>query len=64
VNAGDHEEETTWLLPCPFCGSEALDIMGGDMSSEFYVHCLSCFAIGPDDGTLSGAREVWNVRSD
>jgi Lar family restriction alleviation protein len=62
INMNDNEQTPIELLPCPFCGGEVLYLM--DMTSMFYVYCDQCFASGPDDGTISGAREAWNRGSE
>lgn len=44
-------EEEVELKPCPFCGSDNLDLVHingswGYHPSEDYVKCLDCYAIG------------------
>lgn len=44
------------LLPCPFCGGEAVNSIGRHANSNpwNYIECLSCGA--------SGEPEIWNNR--
>lgn len=57
------------LLPCPFCGGDAM-LTGGARGSAnvFYVSCNSCNAIGEkfgskfEDEVKQQARDAWNKR--
>lgn len=57
------------LKPCPFCGSDDLDLMEtcsgiGGLSGEYYVTCWSCYAEGGKEKTRKKAKQGWNRRSD
>ena len=57
----------TKLKPCPFCGSDDLDLMEtdsgvGGLSGEYYVTCWSCCAEGGKEDTKKKAKMVWNLR--
>ena len=49
------------LKPCPFCGSEELDIWQNDCGNHFVV-CIGCGASGRDERKVEKAVEVWNRR--
>lgn len=53
--------------PCPFCGSEDLEVWNTAYSKNpllfHYVHCKECQADGPPDLGTSGAVDVWNTRA-
>ena len=49
------------LKPCPFCGSEELDIWQNDVDNYFVV-CIGCGASGRDERRVEKAVEVWNRR--
>ncbi len=46
------------LLPCPFCGSDNINIWNG----EFSLFCMDCGAIGPEAPNAAEALERWNSR--
>ena len=46
------------LLPCPFCGSDNIDIWKG----EFSLYCVDCGAIGPEAPNATEAVKRWNSR--
>ncbi|MGE5072941.1 MAG: Lar family restriction alleviation protein [Anaerolineae bacterium] len=46
------------LKPCPFCGSEAVILIGSS------VRCGNCGASGPFGCTAEHALERWNERND
>jgi Lar family restriction alleviation protein len=50
------------LKPCPFCGSEDLDIESG--YDHAYVICERCETEGPaiSNGSALEACEAWNTR--
>ena len=52
------------LKPCPFCGSDDLEMEGSIMSS-YYVRCRKCGAGGgvmfPDNE--ENAVKMWNARA-
>lgn len=55
------------LHPCPFCGSDLIDLRIDDSSA--HVHCLNCKADGPEvERVLVGtvmmqkAIDEWNTR--
>jgi Lar family restriction alleviation protein len=53
------------LLPCPFCGGEAMQARGTDGNDEeyFYIRCKCCAGEGGWDKILNGARMMWNKRA-
>ena len=51
------------LLPCPFCGSDDLDIADYEVQEgKFFsmVVCDKCTATGPEGLTQFEARDKWN----
>ncbi len=50
------------LKPCPFCGSDNLDI---ERAALHYVKCKDCITLGPsnDGETDISAIAAWNKRS-
>jgi len=57
--AGDSEVQHADALPCPFCGSEFVDL---ERYNAYYVQCRCCKANGAPDLTAYGAIEKWNTR--
>ena len=52
------------LLPCPFCGREAVfEIYEGD-EDEYQVKCPYCFAATWIEESQEVAAEEWNGRAD
>lgn len=55
------------LLPCPFCGDEAVHVMvaadGFDSTVKYYGRCDACFAQGPPCQTQARAIAAWNRRT-
>jgi len=49
------------LKPCPFCGSEELE-MQLDIIDKYAVVCLGCGACGRDEATKEKAAASWNRR--
>ena len=51
------------LLPCPFCGGEA--ILRGHQAPEYWVAChgMGCKASTEGFGTKSKAIDAWNTRA-
>lgn len=47
----------TNLKPCPFCGSEDLQVR------KSYVECLGCGTMGPDKSDDASACTLWNQRA-
>lgn len=52
-------DDTTPLLPCPFCGNDAAAI---DDFVTFHVECASCGSTGPISSYKRGAAKLWNRR--
>ena len=50
------------LKPCPFCGSDELDIWQND-AGNYFVVCIGCGANGRDERKEEKAVEVWNRRT-
>ena len=55
------------LKPCPFCGSDDLDLMEtdsgvGGLNGWYYVTCWCCGADGGKEETKKKAKMVWNLR--
>lgn len=50
-------EETP--LPCPFCGSNQVDLRYNG-EKHFFIACLSCKAEGPITNFRTSAKEYWN----
>ncbi len=58
--------EEIGFVPCPFCGSMQIDMMGGDDDegeTAYWVICQECHAGGPEGKTAEEALRVWNERS-
>lgn len=60
----DYEDmSVAWPDPCPFCGSEQIEIIEWDENVHgFWVSCESCGASGPTGATDAEAVERWNNR--
>ena len=50
-------EAVPGLKACPFCGSDAVALVGS------FVRCGNCGATGPFGATAAEAVEKWNERS-
>src|SRR5688572_7024468 len=50
------------LLPCPFCGGEAV-ISDNNTGLVFYVRCKQCRSAGPAERCATDAAATWNTRS-
>lgn len=50
------------LKPCPFCGSDDLDIMGDSVSG--YIRCISCDSESGLHDNTDDAIAAWNQRAD
>jgi Lar family restriction alleviation protein len=48
-------------LPCPFCGSENLELRDG-CGVAFWLRCHRCVSEGPSQPTPELAVEKWNTR--
>lgn len=60
------EQPTITLLPCPFCGGEAVSVIGMREHKDFGVRCgvAKCYAsIGCHGETQKQAAEKWNTRT-
>ncbi len=53
---GSDMDNTAQMLPCPFCGSPGVAVVGS------FVRCGSCGAAGPFGNSEAEAVERWNVR--
>lgn len=52
---------------CPHCGGDILDLTQGPVKhalidDAWYVWCTFCGSRGPDDETIEGAINGWNMR--
>lgn len=50
------------LKPCPFCGSNNVDLSGYLNGRYYDVACMACEAKGPVAQLADGAAEAWNRR--
>ena len=55
------------LKPCPFCGSQDIDVFEtdsgiGGMHGEYHVMCSDCYAATCDVKTRREAAKLWNKR--
>lgn len=50
------------LEPCPFCGSENLNVNRIGSRPDYYVHCLSCHCNTGVCRDEAAARAAWNQR--
>ena len=55
--------ETPELKPCPFCGSDRVQILGRG-SEPYYVNCKACDAEGPVEYNETAAVKSWNTRAE
>ena len=52
------------ILPCPFCGSEAIIKDGAHLSGEYeYIECSTCPAYMEHDGSITALIDMWNSRA-
>lgn len=51
------------LKPCPFCGSEEIEIIGVGRDWEYTVKCNSCNAGTDYFINKKEAKEAWNRRA-
>lgn len=49
------------IKPCPFCGSEEVDIVLNDIDN-YYVLCIGCGSCGRDEKRVEKAIAAWNCR--
>lgn len=49
------------LEPCPFCGSNTIDV--AEIAGSFFAVCVTCGAEGKQMATISGAVGAWNRRA-
>jgi len=54
-------DKQPWCLPCPFCGSEKLEVEMWDHTKR-HVACGDCFAWGGSGDTAAEAIAAWNKR--
>ncbi len=60
-----NNNELPALLPCPFCGGEAVWSIGMQGDAEFdYIECIDCAASGDMEGYKDKALLHWNTRTD
>jgi Lar family restriction alleviation protein len=56
------KSEKTGYHPCPFCGSEDIEIVS---DRDFYrMKCRDCCAVGPTAARRTAAIYIWNNRSE
>jgi Lar family restriction alleviation protein len=66
---GEPIQDSPEPLPCPFCGSEAENLVverwseEDDPDASYHVECLKCGCNGPQAATQLEAAEGWNGRS-
>jgi Lar family restriction alleviation protein len=66
---GNPIEDSPEPSACPFCGSEADELVVERWSAEddpdgsYHVECLKCGCNGPQAETQLEAAEAWNGRS-
>lgn len=60
--------ELSALLPCPFCGSAAPELVDASRAHDAGEYVVVCYACGADGGyhrdTRDEAVAVWNTRAD
>jgi Lar family restriction alleviation protein len=65
---GQSIEDSPEPSPCPFCGSEADQLVverwsdEDDPDASYHVECLKCGCNGPQASTQLEAAEAWNTR--
>lgn len=57
---GPFEAQKEVFEPCPFCGSDEIDMF--EFETSFSAGCSSCGTGGPDAEDKLSARELWNQR--
>lgn len=58
-------KEETFLSECPFCDSQAVDVITDELEPDDYiVYCEGCGAKGPVGSSTKQAAEKWNTRVD
>ena len=50
------------LLPCPFCGSNNIDIKYTSALDQMWFQCEKCHTEGPLANRVKDARKLWNTR--
>lgn len=50
------------LLPCPFCGSNNIDIKYTSALDQMWFQCEKCHTEGPLANRVKDARKFWNTR--
>lgn len=50
------------LLPCPFCGSNNIDIKYTSALDQMWFQCEKCHTEGPLANRVKDARKLWNAR--
>ena len=51
------------LKPCPFCGSNKLEMVPAKIYPTFFIECLGCGACsGGNYKTEKRTAEMWNTR--
>lgn len=59
--------ETPELKPCPFCGSESLEVVScpkGRAQITYRIQCIKCGSRGPVTRTRVFAGSQWNARTE